>query len=885
MAANGSDDDHTRSFTTLAAGTEVSHYTIVSRIGAGGMGEVYLARDSRLDRKVALKFLPLHLCNDEASRTRFTREAKAAAKLDHPNIVPVYEVGEFQSRPFFAMAHIEGSSLREVIKLGKLSVADAIRYTTQICEGLHKAHDVGVVHRDVKPANIIIDPANRARLVDFGLATVAGEEKLTRTGSTVGTVGYMSPEQVSGGNVDHRSDLFSVGVMLYEMITGHRPFQGDNDAAIIKAISDSAPEPIARFKSGTSAELQQIIDKALAKDPAVRYQHADGMLADLKRLETEKPVSKKGSARWIIAAVAVLAVAGGYLTYSKLTTRKPTGGQKVKRLVVLPFDNSGEKDEAYFASGVTDEVVQKLSSIRGLSVVSGISAARLKEAGVNLKAIGDSLGVQYVLDASTRYQLGSDGTRRVRVVTQLINVTEDRVVWSETYDTVMTEVFSVQSQIAERVSKEMGVVLLPRDKKEIWERWSTTQEAYDLYLRGWRAATRFGGYGEKPLRTGARLMERAIALDSGFVLPYCQLADIYGRLYFFSFERTDSIKALSLWCAQQADSLSEGAWISNFPMGRYYYLCEKDYQKALDFYDKAYKGNKKNADYLNYAHHCLRRMGRWEEAYDYMSRVVELQPRVEWHIFDLATDCVYMRRYPEAESLFTEVIALKPEYWEAYELLFQLYCFWQGDLDKARDLVAQSEGFIDESRWTGLLAWIDMAESDYSEKPKGLTVPPYDSMSYHLALGMYYRSARKQDSARIHCQYWIERYDSLLQRRKGNPNFFRNAALAVAIVGNRARAIALMDTSISLLSVETDALEGANLKMGYVELYNMLGDEKTAIAYLDSLLSIPSTVGLGWFMVDPDFKDMVNQPDFIKIMNKHADSIQWALYNEKVKKL
>ena len=214
MTGSGHDDDKTQTHVMLSKGTMVSHYRLVEKIGAGGMGEVYLAEDTQLDRKVALKFLPTHLSQDEAARARFAREAKASAKLDHPNIVQIFEVGEFQGRPFFAMAHIKGKSLREVIKQGKLSIADAIRYTMQICDGLNNAHSEGIVHRDIKPANIIIDKDNRLRILDFGLATVTGEEKLTKTGSTLGTVGYMAPEQIEGKNIDHRSDLFSVGVIL-----------------------------------------------------------------------------------------------------------------------------------------------------------------------------------------------------------------------------------------------------------------------------------------------------------------------------------------------------------------------------------------------------------------------------------------------------------------------------------------------------------------------------------------------------------------------------------------------------------------------------------------------------------------------------------------------
>ena len=307
MPENQHDEDQTISFVPLTEGAKVGHYTIISKIGAGGMGEVYLAEDTKLNRKVALKFMPVHMAGNADLRSRFIREAQAAAKLDHPNIVPVYEVGEYQGRPYFAMAHIEGRSLRDIIKEGKLGTDEAVGLAMQILEGLQKAHDAGVVHRDIKPGNIIIDKDNRARLVDFGLAMVCGEEKLTKTGSTLGTVGYMSPEQVEGKKCDHRSDLFSVGVILYEMLTGRRPFEGDNDAAIARAITDSTPEPIARFKSGTTGETQQIVDKALSKDPSIRYQTAAGMLADLRRLGVGAVKLQKSNARLYLTAAVIIA--------------------------------------------------------------------------------------------------------------------------------------------------------------------------------------------------------------------------------------------------------------------------------------------------------------------------------------------------------------------------------------------------------------------------------------------------------------------------------------------------------------------------------------------------------------------------------------------------
>jgi serine/threonine protein kinase len=304
-----SDSDKTRSVAIVSQGMLVGHYRIVEKIGAGGMGEVYLAEDTELNRKVALKFLATHLLSDPDCITRFKREAQAAAKLDHPNIVTVYEVGEFQGRPFFAMQHIEGRSLREYASHQELSIPQVLEIGIQIAEGLQSAHEKGVTHRDIKPANVLIDSHGRARILDFGLASVAGTDHLTKTGSTLGTIGYMSPEQVRGEQVDHRTDIFSLGVVLYELITGKQPFKGDNDTATSRNIIDTEPEPLARYKSGVGSELQRIISKALQKDKSMRYQHADDLVADMKQLLSPSgPVPVKRSRRMRIVVPLLIVI-------------------------------------------------------------------------------------------------------------------------------------------------------------------------------------------------------------------------------------------------------------------------------------------------------------------------------------------------------------------------------------------------------------------------------------------------------------------------------------------------------------------------------------------------------------------------------------------------
>ncbi len=345
------DNDNTRSFTPITKGTMISHYKIIEKIGAGGMGEVYLAEDTNLHRKVALKFLPPHLCQDEDCRARFKREAQAAAKLNHPNIVTIHEVSEYQGRPYFAMEHIEGRVLGDVIKKNELSISEIVDLAIGICEGLNKAHQAGIVHRDIKPSNIVIDADDRPKLLDFGLAAIRGSEKLTISGSTLGTIGYMSPEQAEGKEVDHRSDIFSFGAIFYEMITGRRPFERDNQVATIQAIVNATPEPLARYKTNVPDDLQRIVTKLMAKDPAARYQHIDEVPVDLRAVDLKaasrpktgdtiarepipvQPSRWKRTLPWAVAALLAI-VAIWSLTRTPAEPPRP-----IARIVVAPFES------------------------------------------------------------------------------------------------------------------------------------------------------------------------------------------------------------------------------------------------------------------------------------------------------------------------------------------------------------------------------------------------------------------------------------------------------------------------------------------------------------------------------------------------------------------
>ncbi len=872
------DNDRTESFVSLTKGTKVGHYTIIQKIGAGGMGEVYLAEDTELKRQVALKFLPANMCTDEDCRNRFKREAQAAAKLNHPNIVHIYEVSEFKGRPFFAMEHVEGESLHNKIKDKKITINEAIDLTKQICDGLQEAHEAGIVHRDIKPANIIIDNKNRPRLLDFGLATILDAEKLTKTGSTLGTVGYMSPEQVNGQTVDARSDLFSVGIILYEMITGQRPFHAEYEAATLNAILHETPEPVSRFKSGVSGELQQIISKALEKNPETRYQHADGMLADLKRLQTDTVQSKKSRLGLWVALVAVIVIAGGYFGYTQFFAKeaKPDGP---KRLVVLPFNNLGDSTQAYFANGMTDEIINRLTSIENLQVVAQRSAAKLKQAGVNIRDIGRELGVEYVLDVSTHLQESSTGIRRIKLVTQLIKVSDESVLWGKTYDTVMAEIFTVQSSMAEQVAEQLGVVLSPEDKTAVWARFTDSEAAWDYYLKG-QNYFRIDSYSKKYLLLALEMYNKALEIDSTFARSYSMKAQIYNRMYFHYLDRSDSCKTIAKANIDKAFEMeqfhpfaSNARWV----LGDYYYRFERDYEKALQQFEVAFEGygGQNNPWYHYSAHNCLRRMGRWEEAYDHMKIMADAEPMDAVAQYDFASTCESMRKYEEAEEIYKKAIELKPDYFHSYYRLAYMYLRWQGNIEKAREVIDDSWNRIeDTTRWDWLLVSLNVMEGDF----EALLSEPASFSSK----AWFYWVQDKIDTSKIYWDSMLIETDEYFENNIPTSNEIGYYGVIQARLGNREKALENVQKAMNMMPMSKDAFDGMNNIIALFDCYVHLKDFDKAIEQAEKILQTPAYFDLGMLLLDQDMRHLIKVPDFSRLVQEYGNEYHKELYEEKV---
>jgi serine/threonine-protein kinase len=469
-------------------GKTISHYRIIEKLGEGGMGVVYKAEDLKLHRFVALKFLPPHVSDDEAAQ-RFANEAHAVSALDHPNICAIYEIDQTpEGQMFIAMPCYEGASLQEMIKGGPLALDEAIGIASQVARGLAKAHEKGIIHRDVKPGNILVTSDGLAKVVDFGLAKLATQARLTRVGTTVGTVMYMSPEQARSEEVDERSDIWSLGVVLYEMVTGRPPFEGEHEQAIIYSILNQTPEPLARLLPGAPKDLERILTKALAKSPDERYQRMSELAADLDILKESShkqakaqaaPARRAPRSRLLIglAAVAVVAIAAIILgrPYFSKPHEKP-----ITSIAVLPLRNlSADPEQEYFSDGMTEAIIKELSQIKALRVISRTSAMRYKNSDKTIPQIARELGVDAVVEGSV---LRAD--HDVRITAQLIAADPERHLWAKDFTRSLENVLLLQSEVAQAIAGEIKIAVTPNERERIAQARRVDPEAHEAYLKG-----------------------------------------------------------------------------------------------------------------------------------------------------------------------------------------------------------------------------------------------------------------------------------------------------------------------------------------------------------------------------------------------------------------
>lgn len=485
---NNTTDEHTK------IGKTISHYKIIGKLGEGGMGKIYLAIDTKLKRKIALKFLPEHFTADKEATERFEREAQAAAALNHPNIITIHEISEFEGQTFIAMEYVQGTSLRERIKDSPLQIDDTINILTQVCGGLEKAHKMGIVHRDIKPENILMDVNGRVKVVDFGLAKLKGVSRLTKETSTLGTIHYMSPEQASGGIVDHRSDIWSLGVVLYEMLAGQLPFKGEYAQSVIYSILNEKPAEIGQLRPDIPNDLEKIVEKCLAKDSNERYQEVNDLIIEIQNLgkqgkddvllqtENRKRKTRKLSSI-LFATIPIFVILITIMTligYFKFGRDKATEKSELLSIAVLPFINFRSDPEIDFLSyALADQIIGGLTYLKNISVRPSSSIRKYEEKKVDIQTIGKDLKVGYVLTGNYLKE-----AQDIRLNVELVEVKNDDILWREPIQVQYENVFKLQDIVSEKVINGLKIQFSQEERKRMQKDIPQNSLAYEYYLRG-----------------------------------------------------------------------------------------------------------------------------------------------------------------------------------------------------------------------------------------------------------------------------------------------------------------------------------------------------------------------------------------------------------------
>lgn len=959
-------------------GRNIAHYKIVEKLGAGGMGEVYRANDTKLGRDVALKVLPPNLAGDPERRKRFEREARAIATLKHPNIVTIYSVEEADGQPFITLELIEGATVSSLLARGGLTLDQFFNIAIPLADAISTAHEQNVTHRDLKPTNVMIEKNGTLKVLDFGLAklldpredaekakTVVGTKSDTAVGQILGTAAYMSPEQAEGKPIDGRSDIFSLGIVYYEMASGERPFKGETHISTISSILKDHPPHLSEVNHLVPRHLGRIVEHCLEKDPEKRFQTAKDVRNELQQLKREvdsghlgaeasqvsMPPSESGQpltprsgitsggitpppgsavvppgqttpppgaaitppgpvtpppsvtppsavgagnhstpsapgarlARrtprgWLLGAIVVVAaiVAVVYLMNRPTGERATSGSTTVtptsavaepdarKTAVVLPFENLGPAEDAYFAAGVSQEITSRLAAASGLRVISRTSAAQYDRTGKTMKQIGEDLGAEFVLNGTVRWARSADGSGRVRITPELIRVADDTQIWTAIYDREVDDIFKVQTEIAGEVIGELGVNLHGSERELMSDQPTTSLEAYQLYLQALNVPPSVN-YDTDIVE----LLEKATELDPEFMAAWYRLARHHSDQYRF-FDRTEERLERARTAIARAEAVDPNNYMVHLARGYYYYYGFRDYDRALEEFTDAAGILPNDSEATAAMAYIYRRKGDLDKTVELLRAARELDPKNAEYASNLGGTYRALRRFDEAKVQCEEAISISPDDSDHYWGLASCYLMGDGDLAGARKVLGRYEPKGDRTWYDFALFWWALRAREFDLAVEYIQRWGEDNAFTRAGRealageAMYY--AGNPDAA-AHVERGNEMYEEIIAESPSNSEVRQWLALGYAILGRDEEAIREAKTAVDLTA--KDAFSGPSSVENLAAIYTIVGRHDEAIDLLERLLSknYSEAITVPVLKLDPIWDPLRENPRFQKLVN------------------
>jgi serine/threonine protein kinase/Flp pilus assembly protein TadD len=868
-------------------------YELLEEVGRGGQGVVFRARQKSLNRIVALKVISLGQWASKPHLKRFRREAEAAASLDHPGIVPIYEVGERDGSCYFSMKFIEGGQLDEVVRGAPMSMRQAAELIAKVARTAYYAHEHGILHRDIKPGNILLDQRGEPHLTDFGLARlVETESTVTRTMEVLGTPSYMAPEQAVANSTQLTSatDVYGVGAVFYQLLTGHPPFAGGTTYETIKLLLETDPRPPRQLNPKIDRDLSTICLKCLEKDPESRYSSALALAEDLEHWVKHEPilahrtgiftrgrkwVRRNPTSTLLATSLMALATAAGWIVWkSEFIPHPVTSG-----IAVLPFENlSPNPDNAYFADGIQQEILTRLASIADLKVISRTSTQQYQSKPRNLREIAKQLGVANIVEGSV--QKAAD---QVRVNVQLVNAQTDSHLWADTYDRKLTDIFGVESEIAKRIAESLQAKLTGREEQALAVKPTNNPEAYDAYLRGLAFDTR-SVYSNDSIRKAIDFYERAVQLDPNFATAWARLSRADAGLYFEGVETTAAARRdaakLALENAQELEPNSPETLLA---LGYYQYLVLRNYGLAKTTFGRVSKMLPGSSEVPRALALIARREGHWDQSIAYLEQALDLDPRNVELLINGAWTYARLRQFPEALKLYDRALDMTPNDPEVMAGKAGIYQA-EGNLQEAAMFLTQISAQHSKENTASVKFDQLRLERNYSEAIRLLQVRlaqvRYDSQfekaSYQAWLALTQRLAGDTADAKLTAE---QARNTLEQLYRDQPDNLQRAvcaadlSLAYAVMGQKDAALGAAERAVMVLPRAKDAVDGPTFEENLALIQTIFGENSGAISTLTQLLETPykswvyglTPITRAVLRLDPIWDPLRSDPAFQKL--------------------